>query len=143
MQLERTAVNAWKEVAAQPRNQNRKRAEAACEERNQESAPVAEANLQQAAIAVTKSLEGLFKTLLKSNQRVTAWGARFMFISPQQVFGHCRNDGPRKEIGGQHGENHCFGEWHKEIPRDAGQQEHRSKHDADRKCGHEGGCRYL
>src|SRR5260370_11180389 len=109
MQLERTAVNAGKEVAAQPRNQDRKRAEAACEERNQESAPVAEANLQQAAIAVTKSLEGLFKTLLKSNQRVTAWGARLMVISPPQVFGHCREDGPGKQARGQHSEKHCFG----------------------------------
>src|SRR5712691_5159512 len=78
MQLERAAVNAWKEVAAEPRNQNRERAEAAREERNQESAPVAEANFQQAAIAVTKSLKGLFKTLLKSNERISAWGARFV-----------------------------------------------------------------
>src|SRR5207302_10947502 len=104
---------------------------------------MAEAYLQQAAIAVTKSLEGRFKTLLKSNKRVTAWDALFVFISPQQVLGHGRNDGPRKQVRGEHGENDCLGERHKEIPRDAGQQEHWSKHDADRKCGHEGGCRYL
>src|SRR6266436_5488357 len=140
MQLERTAVNAWKEVAAQPRNQNRERAEAACKERNQESAPVVEANLQQVAIAVTKSLEGLFKTLLKSNKRITAWGTCLMFVTPQQVLGHGRDDGPGKQVRGQHSENHSFGERHKEISGDAGQQEHRSKHDADRECRHEGGC---
>src|SRR5713226_484152 len=119
---------------------NRERAEAACEERNQESAPVVEANLQQVAIAVTKSLEGLFKTLLKSNERITAWCTRFLFISSQQVLGHGGDDRPGKQVRGQHSENHGFGERHKEIPRDAGQQEHRSKHNADRECGHEGGC---
>src|SRR6266852_768125 len=94
---------------------NRERAEAACEERNQESAPVVEANLQQVAIAVTKSLEGLFKTLLKSNQRITAWGTCLMFVSPQQVLGHGRDDGPGKQVRGQHSENHSFGERYKEI----------------------------
>src|SRR5712691_3398633 len=122
---------------------NRERAEAACEERNQESAPVVEANLQQVAIAVTKSLEGLFKTLLKSNERITAWCTRFLFISSQQVLGHGGDDRPGKQVRGQHSENHSFGERHKEISGDAGQQEHRSKHDADRECRHEGGCSDL
>src|SRR5712664_240705 len=102
-----------------------------------------EANLQQAAIAVTKSLKGLFKTLLKSNERITAWGTCFVFISSQQVLGHGGDDRPGKQVRGQHSENHSFGERHKEISGDAGQQEHWSKHDADRQCGHEGGCRYL
>src|SRR5229473_6372368 len=122
---------------------NRERAEAACEERNQESAPVVEANLQQVAIAVTKSLERLFKTLLKSNKRITAWGACLMFVSPQQVLGHGGDDGPGKQVRGQHSENHSFGERHKEISGDAGQQEHGSKHNADRQCGHKGRCRDL
>src|SRR5216683_5443487 len=125
------------------RNQNRERAEAACEERNQESAPVVEANLQQVAIAVTKSRERLFKTLLKSNKRITAWGACLMFVSPQQVLGHGGDDGPGKQVRGQHSENHSFGERHKEISGDAGQQEHGSKHNADRECRHEGGCSDL
>src|SRR5260370_13430116 len=143
MQLERTAVNAWKEVAEKPRNENRERAEAACEERNQESAPVVEANLQEVEIAVTKSLEGLFKTLLKSNKRITAWGACLMFASPQQVLGHGGDDGPGKQVRGQHSENHSFGERHKEISGNAGQQEHGSKHNADRQCGRKGRCRDL
>jgi hypothetical protein len=82
MKLERAAVNAWKKVPAQPRNQNRERAKAAREEHKQESTPVVKATLQQAAIAVTKSLEGLFKTLLKPNERIAAWGTDFVFISP-------------------------------------------------------------
>src|SRR5256884_3647122 len=110
MQLERAAVDAGKEIPAEPRNQNRERAQAAREERNQESAAVAEANLQQAAIAVTKSLEGLFKTLLKSNERIAACGAGFVFIFPQQILGHGGNDGPGKQVRGQHSENHGFGE---------------------------------
>src|ERR1700730_9088604 len=72
MKLERAAVHTRKEGPAEPRTQNRERAKAAREERNQESAPVVEANLQQAAIAVTKSLEGLFKKLLKSYKRIAA-----------------------------------------------------------------------
>jgi len=35
--------------------------------------------------------------------------------------------------------NHCFRERHKQVSRDAGQQEHGSKHNADRKRGHECG----
>src|SRR5260370_35110406 len=97
VQLERAAVNAGKEIPAQPGNQNRKRAKTAREERNQESRTMAEAKFQQAAIAVTKSLEGLFKTLLKSNERITAWGTCFLFISSQQVLGHGRDDRPGKQ----------------------------------------------
>src|SRR6266481_3122852 len=98
---------------------------------------------RQHAIAVTKSLESLFKTLLKSNERIAAWGTRFLFISSQQVLGHGGDNRPGKQVRGQHSENHSFGERHKEISGDGGQQEHWSKHDADRQCGHEGGCRYL
>src|SRR6266478_2749723 len=67
-----------------------------------------EANLQQTAIAVTKSLKGLFKTLLKSHERITAWGTCFVFISSQQVLGHGGDDRPGKQVRGQHSENHSF-----------------------------------
>jgi hypothetical protein len=39
--------------------------------------------------------------------------------------------------------NHSFSERYKEVLRDAGQEEHRSKHNADEKGGHEGGRRDL
>src|SRR6266850_1339347 len=102
--------------------------------------PVMEANLQQAAIAVTKPLESLFKTLLKSYERIAAWGAAFLFVSPQQVLGHGWDDRPGKQVRSQHSENHRFGQRHKEVPRHARQQEHRSKNNADRQCGYEGRC---
>ena len=84
MKLESAAVHAGEEVPAQPRNQNCKRAEAAREERNQESTPVMEANLQQSAIAVTKSFEGRLKTLLKrtSGLRLAAF-ASAVLSAPQ------------------------------------------------------------
>src|ERR1039458_3500540 len=99
MKLESTAVYAGKEVSTQPRNQNCQRSETSHEERNQERPPVMEADLQQAAIAATKSLEGCLKAFLKSHQRIAA-GRIFglLFLSPQQVLGHCRDDSPRQEI---------------------------------------------
>ena len=138
MKFECAAVYAGEEILAQPRSQNRQGAEASRKERNQESPPVVETNFQQAAIASTKCFEGLLKTLLKPHQRIAARRiSRLVFLSPQQVLGHGRNDGPRQKIRGQHGENHCFCERYKEVPSHAGEQEHRSKDNADRKCGHE------
>src|SRR5258707_13034206 len=92
-----------------------------------------EANLQQAPIAVTEFLEGLFETLLKSYERIAAWGAHFVFISAQQVLGHRRGDRSGKQGRGQHSENHCFSEGHKEVTRPPGQQENGGKGDADRR----------
>src|SRR5271168_746100 len=83
MKLERTAVNAGKEVAAQPGKQNRERAQAGREERDQESTPMMEANLQQAAIAVTKPFEGRLKAFLKPYKRIAAGGISFLLFSPQ------------------------------------------------------------
>src|SRR5712692_10364777 len=115
MKFESAAVHTGKEVAAQPRDQNREGAEAECKERDQESAPVMETNLQHAAIAPAESLEGCLKTLLKSYQRIAA-GVVSAFFSPQQILGHGRDDGPGEKIRRQHSENHCFGERYKEIP---------------------------
>src|SRR5713226_10480970 len=137
MKFESSAVHAGKEVAAQPRDQNCQRPKANREEPDQESAPVMETSLQQAAIAPTESLEGCLKTLLKSYQRIAAGGVS-AFFSPQQVLGHSRDDGPGEKIRRQHGENHCFGERHKEIPCYPSQQEHRGKYDTNCKRGHEG-----
>src|ERR1017187_8933675 len=66
MKLESAAINAGEEVAAQPRNQNREGAETERKERDQESTPVMERNLQQAAIAPTKVFEGPFKNFRRS-----------------------------------------------------------------------------
>ena len=144
MKLERAGVNAGKEVAAQPGNQNYQRSDAAGKERNQENTPVTETNFQQAVIALTKPFEGFFETLLQSYQGIAAGGiSRFFLVAPQQVLGHCRDDSSRKEIGSQHCKNNGFRERHEQIPRDAGQQEHGSKHNADRKRGHECGRRDL
>jgi len=47
---------------------------------------VMERNFQQAAIAVTKSLEGLLKSLLKSNQRIAAWASTASFFLPRNKY---------------------------------------------------------
>src|SRR6266481_453659 len=91
MKFESAAVNTGEEVTAQPRNQNREGAETERKERDQESAPVMERNLQQAAIAPTEMFEGLFKTFLKAHQRIAASGiSSHSFFSTQQVLGHRR-----------------------------------------------------
>src|SRR6266478_3406299 len=144
MKFESAAVHTGKEVAAQPRDQNREGAEAECKERDQESAPVMETNLQHAAIAPAESLEGCLKTLLNSYQRISAGVmSGFRFLSTQKVLRHGRDDGPGEKIRGQHGENDCFGERHKEVPCYPSQQEHRRKYDANCERGHECGCRDL
>ena len=86
MKFESTAVNAGEEVAAQPRNQNRQGAETEGKERDQESAPVMERELQQAAIAPTKVFEGLFKTFLKAHQRIAASGMSSLLFSPRNKY---------------------------------------------------------
>src|SRR5258708_3350771 len=84
MKLESAAVNAGEEVPAQPRNQNYQRAETTREKHNQENTPVMETKSQQAAIAATKSLEGLLKALLKSYQRIADCGISLLFFFSSQ-----------------------------------------------------------
>ena|SRR5229473_333187 len=115
MKFESAAVYAGEEILSQPGNQNCQRAKTAREEGNQENTPVMETKLKQAAIAKAKSFEGLLKSLLKSYQRIAAGGRNIcsLFISAQKVLRHSRDNRAGKEVGGQHGENHCLGERHK------------------------------
>src|SRR6202789_1844168 len=57
----------------------------------------------------------------------------------QEVFGHGGHDGAREDVGGEHGEADRFGEGHKQVFRDAAEQEHRHKHDAYGDGGNECG----
>src|ERR1700733_1196199 len=99
MKLESPTVNIGEEIPAQPRDQDCQRSETNGEERNQERESVMEADCQYVAIAAAKFLEVRLKVLLKSHQRIAARGiCGFLFLSPQQIFGHGRNDGPREEI---------------------------------------------
>src|SRR5258707_87605 len=98
MKLERAAVNAGKQVPAKTRNQNRERAKAAREERNQEGTPMLESYLPQAAIAVPKSLVRLFHTLLKAYERHDI--DRFCDRAKHNDGGQdCQRDGGRDDNG--------------------------------------------
>src|ERR1700761_2216653 len=111
MKLESTAINAGKEVTAEPRDQNCQGPETRGKERGQEQAPMMEAAIQQLAVTATKSLEACLKTLLESHQWISAGIiSSFVFISRQQVLGHGRDDSSRKKIRGQHGENYGLSE---------------------------------
>src|ERR1700693_1982078 len=103
MKFESAAVHAGEEVTAQPGNQNGQGAETERKERDQESAPVMESELQQAAIVPAKVFKDLFKTFLKAHQRIAAGGmSSLRFFSPQQILGHRRDDGPGEKIRRQH-----------------------------------------
>src|ERR1700682_1469625 len=123
MKFETAAVYAREEVLAQPRDQNCQRAEAGHEERDQENPPVLETSFQQPAITHTESLEGWLKTLLNSSARRWAGGRniRFFFFPAQKLLRHGRDDRAGEQIRRQHSENHCFGERHKEVARNARQ----------------------
>ena len=43
-----------------------------------------------------------------------------------------------KHVAGQHGEHHRLGQRHEQVPRRAGEEEHRHEDDADAQRGHEG-----
>ena len=122
MKLKSAAVHTGEEVLAQPGKENYERAQTASEERNEEHAPMMQTKFKHPAIAFAEFLECFLKSLLESDQRITNSSALALsFLSTQQVLSHSRNDGPRKEIRGQHSENHCFSERYKEVPRHAGQ----------------------
>src|ERR1700677_4853751 len=110
MQLESTAVNTGEEISTQPRNQNRQRPDRSSEEHNEENSAVMQADFKQTAIPVTKSLEAPLEALLNSHHRIPAGrGARLIFFSSQQIFGHGRNNGSRKKIRSQTGEHYGLG----------------------------------
>src|ERR1700704_6595220 len=132
MEFERTAIHTREEISSQPGNQNRQRPKTAGKEHNHENLAVVETSLQQTAIASAKLFEGLLKTLLHSHERVATGTSTLPFISAQKILGHGWNDRPGEQIRGQHREYYGLGERNKEISRYAGQQEHRSKHNADR-----------
>src|SRR5580704_14413768 len=111
MKFESAAVYVGEEVLSEPGNENCQRAEAAREERDQENPSVMERSLQQSAITPTESLEGRFEALLNSHEWIADRSiSSLVFIAPQQILRHSRDDRPGQKIGSQHGENHCFGE---------------------------------
>src|SRR5580658_6794817 len=140
MKFESAAIHAGEKVLAQPWNQNCQRAEAKNKKRNQEGAAVMQTELEQAVIPLPETFEGFLKSLLHPYQRITGGGATSIHvIAAQEIFGHRWDDRAGKKVRRQHGENHGFSERYKQVPRHAGQHEHRSKHNADRKRGHESG----
>ena len=145
VKFESAAVNAGKKVPAQPRDQNCQRAETAREERNQENPPVLETESPAARDSSHGISRRLPQNLFETVPADCGWRRNhFAVFSPRnKILRHGRDDRPGEQIRRQHRENHCFGERHKEIPRHARQQEHRSKHNTDRKRGHERGCRDL
>ena len=54
-----------------------------------------------------------------------------MHVIAEKIHDQRRHHGARKEIRGQHGENHRLGQRHKQISGGAGEEEHRDEDDAN------------
>src|SRR5437899_2739099 len=90
---------------------------------------------ERAPVAIPESLKALLESLLVPAEESHFFadmlvGAIFVFRG-KKVHRQGRHDGSRPEIRSKHGENHRFGEGHKEEFRDAGQEEHRNEYDAN------------
>ena len=70
---------------------------------------------QQPVIEVAELLEAPFKGKLEADKRVAARVLallRFGIVLHQQELGHGGHHGAGEEIGGEHGEDHGFGQGH-------------------------------
>ena len=134
MQLELPGVYGGKEILAQPRVEQGKRADGENEEEDEEDGAVGDGQLQQAEIEGAQLFKSPLESELRANQRVAAplfllLGCRIMLL--KQVLGHGWDHGARKEIRSQHGKDHGFFQRDKEILGHASHKEHGYKDDAD------------
>ena len=93
-------------------------------------------------IAVAESFERQLKGNLHPYQRIAARSVQvssLLLMAAQQILGHGRDQRPREQIGGEHGEHHRFRQRNEQVARHAGEEEHGQKHDADGKGGNK--CR--
>src|ERR1700738_4230960 len=131
MKSEFAAVHSWEEVLSQPRV-DPEREYARREKYSGKNTAVTDTGLEQSAIPGTNPLKVVFKPNLKPHKRILARAARAFFgMRLEKILGHGGYERPRKDVGSQHCEDHCFRHGHKEIAGDTGEQEHGHKHDAD------------
>ena len=92
-------------------------------------------------IEAAKLLKAVFEGELKPNERVAALALLSLHLCVmlhQQELRHGGHDGAGEEVRREHGENHRFGQRHKEIFRDPAQEEHGHEDDTNRERGNEG-----
>lgn len=77
-----------------------------------------ETTLQQPVIGFTKPVETRLETTLEANQRISTFDVFLSrLLAPEQILRHRRNDGARKEIGSQHGEDNRLRQRQEQVPR--------------------------
>ncbi len=91
---------------------------------------------QHALIAVANTLKAPLEAALESSEDAPRRDGAVV-VRLQQVHRHGRHQGSREDVGREHGEDDRFGQRNEEITRDAAEEEHRQKDDADAERGHE------
>ena len=141
MQDERAGVAAGEEVLPEEGKQQ-KRAEAEQQEDGNEDHAGRDEPFQQTRIAAAHLLEPSLKSALKTGQDISR-RHRMVVVRLQQIHRQRWHQCSRENVRRQHGEDDRFGQRHEEIARDAAQEEHRQKHDADAERRHQGRHRDL
>ena len=138
---ELAGVNGREEVLPEERRQSQ-REEGKRKKEDQEGAGVIDAQSEQAQVAATKPVEGMFESVLKPRERVAAGlfsRCLRVVVLLQQVLGHGGHKRARQEVAGEHGKDHSLGHGNKQVARHATQEEHGHENDADGECGDECG----
>src|ERR1035437_263558 len=130
-------VNRWKKILSQEEHPDQ-RQQAERKKKAGEQPAMLDRSFQQLVVAAAELVETPFKSALKSSHERLRAG-RLMLVSSHDVHHEGGDERSRKEIRGQHGEDHGLGERHEEKFRHARQEKQGHEHDADANRGDEGG----
>ena len=137
VQADFARIDRGEEVPAKERHQGQGY-QAACRHQQHELARPPQGGFKQALVAVAQSGESGFEAALESLEAVEPLFLRGALALPtQQVLRERRHQRERQKVRGQYRECHRLGQRDEQVMRDAGQEEHRREHDADRERGHQ------
>src|SRR6185437_7818983 len=98
---------------------------------------------KRVAVGTAKALEQALKPRLKPPEDIGRRLVGIVFVTPQQVHDERGNEGSRKQVRRQHGEDNRFSQGNEQITRYTGQEKHRHKYDADAERRYKGRNRDL
>ena len=138
MQADLAAVHAGKEIAPQDEHQTA-RQHAKSEKGSRELTAPFEHRRENDRVAAPNLLETRVECTIHALQQAGAGIrpslGRCMIHEQHHQGGHQRT---RQDVRGQHCEHHGLGQRREQIPRHAGEKEHRHEHDADAQSGDQG-----
>src|ERR1700722_622118 len=114
MQAHLAGIHFGEEVPAEEEDQASGK-NAKTQEGGDENAPVLHGAFQRSTVAFTQLFKFDFEALLKPSKECGWRFVRVMLVSAQQVHDQGWDDGSRKQIRREHGENYGFRQRHEEI----------------------------